>query len=229
MNIYLIECFPLPTMSFGFFSALIELCSFIPLFFSYKKCALLGLGDSLMAPISFHANWCILEASKERMVLFVSKTTEIQNRLPKTCLQVKWTSCLFLQFLTWLHTGFINLLWVLSSSAVKSQLFHKWAVADPAKLLLDMSVCKSLSTTLDLKTGKMRALIIFPNLNTICLLPVWRIHFSYWNCFFFFFFKYKEHLCLSWDTFFSLHWAFLKPAPLCELCGEPFGEQLCAI
>lgn len=44
-------------------------------------------------------------------------------------------------------------------------------MADPAKLLLDMAVCKSGSSTVDLKTGRMGALIIFLNLNTI-----WSVH-----------------------------------------------------
>lgn len=158
-------------MSFEFFCSHWVVLIYPLIFPVLQKCVLLGLADGLMAPISFHANRCILEASEEGMVLFVPKTTEIQNQLPKTCLHVKLTSCLSLLFLTWLHTGFINLLWILNLSSVKSQLFHKWAVADPAKLLLDMAVCKSQSSTLDLKTGKMRALIIFLNLNTI-----WSVH-----------------------------------------------------
>lgn len=155
-------------MSFEFFCSHWVVLVY-PLFFPVlQKCALQGLADGLMASISFHANRNILEASKEGMVLYVPKITEIQNQLPKTCLQVKWISSLSLLLLTWLHTGFINLLWILDSSAVKSQLFPKRAMADPAKPLLDMAVCKSQSSTLDLKTGRMRALIIFLNLNTIC-------------------------------------------------------------
>lgn len=233
MNIYLIEWFPLPTMSFEFFCShwVVLVC---PLFFFLTKSVLCWVWVRVWwLPSPSMQTGAFWKQAKKEWSFLSPKPQRYKINCQKTCLQEKLTSCLSLLFLTWLHTGFINLLWILSLSAVKSQLFQKWAVADPAKLLLDMAVCKSLSSTLDLKTGNMRALIISLNLN-----PVWSVHmpvtsvknsFQLLKLVVLFFFKYKEHLCLSWDTFFSLHWAFLKPAPLCELCGEPFGEQLRAI
>jgi len=105
-------------------------------------------------------------------------------------------------------------------------------MADLAKLLLRMVVCKSQTSTLGLKACRTRAQIIFLTLNAI-----WAVHMrvtSVKNLF--------ESLKLApfemQGTFmfamrhsllFPLKLTFLKPASLCVLYGEPIGEQLCVI
>lgn len=143
-------------------------------YLSFFSSTIMCFAGSVMVPISFHANSCILEASNEGMVLFVPKGTEIQDHLPQS-LQVKWnkfnSSSLPVLFSTWLHTGFINLLWILDPSVVSPSSSVKELRLTLVSSCWRWLSAKSQTSSLDLKASRTRALIIF-----LIRSAIWAVH-----------------------------------------------------